>query len=65
MSDAQKQDCEGMCCEDKSGKSPRRDEIPIKISFDCMKNPSLACFNYSFETGRLSGTQQEGVIAHL
>ncbi len=33
-----------------------------EIFFDYIKDPILACFNYSFQVGRLSGTQQEGLI---
>ncbi|WP_092403659.1 hypothetical protein [Candidatus Ichthyocystis sparus] len=52
----------------KSGKSPGLDGIPIefyKIFFEYAKDPILASFNYSFEVGRLSGTQQEGLISLL
>ena len=34
-------------------------------TFDVLKDPLLACFNYSYTNGRLSGTQQVGLISLL
>ncbi|MEW3703514.1 hypothetical protein QOZ40_28990, partial [Pseudomonas aeruginosa] len=50
-----------------SGKTPGLDSIPVEVCqtfFDVLNNPLLACLNYSYTNGRLSGTQQ-GLISLL
>jgi hypothetical protein len=44
------------------------DGKPVEVYntfFDLLKGPLLACFNHSYINGRLSDTQQEGLISLL
>jgi hypothetical protein len=69
--------CEGQITEEelleaigafKDGKTPGLDGIPVEVYktfFGILKGPLLACFNHSYINGRLSDTQQEGLISLL
>ena len=74
LTNFQKDPCEGQLTEEElfeaiksfqSGKTPGLDDIPVEVyqtCLDVLKEPLLACFNYSYTNGRLSGTQQGGLI---
>ena len=69
--------CEGLITEEeltlainsfKTGKSPGLDGIPIefyKAFYPKIKIHMLDCFSYAYSEGKLSGTQQEGLISLL
>ena len=73
----QKDLCEGQITEGelleaigdfKDGKTPGLDGIPVEVYktfFGILNGPLLACFNHSYINGRLSDTQQEGLISLL
>ena len=77
LTSAQKDSCEGQITEEelldaikafKAGKTPGLDGIPVEEYnpfFDILRGPLLACFHHPYINGRLSDTQQEGLILLL
>ena len=51
-----------------SGRTPGLDGIPVEVFqsfYDILRGSLLTCFNHSYVNGRLSDTQQEGLISLL
>ncbi len=77
LSNVQQSSCEGLINEKElydaigsfqNGKTPGLDGIPVEVYrtfFKEIKDPLLACYNFSFEVGHQSNSQKEGLISLL